>query len=318
MVYIDEDFINFNTDFSELTNLLNEAFAQSSIEVPLRQHHEFANPQTKEKSVLLLMPAWHSGEDAGVKLVTVNPSNNQKNLPSIQGVYVYFDAQTGEVKAVISAAALTAKRTAAASALASGYLSKPDATSLLMIGTGALSSNLIRAHAAVRPIDKVFVWGRNLDKARDICNQFSNAPYSVKAVATIEEKIGRADIISCATLSNLPLVCGQYLRSGQHLDLVGSYKKDMREADSAAINRSSLFVDSYQGALKEAGDLIIPLEEGLIDKDDIRADLFDLCGNKKQGRVNENEITLFKSVGNALEDLVAAGYYFRKFNKPTQ
>lgn len=313
MVYIDDRFINSNTDFDELTGLLKEAFARSSIEVPLRHHHEFINPRGTEKSTLLLMPAWDAGADAGVKLVTVNPGNNRYNLPSIQGVYIYLDAQTGATRAIISAAALTAKRTASASALASGYLSKQDASSLLMIGTGALSPNLIRAHAAVRPIDQVYVWGRNVHRANQICDQLSDQPYSVEAILTIEEKIALVDIISCATLSKLPLVRGQDLRPGQHLDLVGSYKKDMREADSEAIRRSSLFVDSYQGVLKEAGDLAIPLEAGLIKEEDIQADLFELCSNKKPGRVADNQITLFKSVGHALEDLVAAGYYYRRF-----
>ena len=313
LVYIDDGFINSNTDFGALTGILKSAFAGSSIEVPLRHHHEFVNPQEKGVSTLLLMPAWQPGSDAGVKLVTVSPNNSQYKLPSVQGVYIYLDSHKGGVKAVISANALTTKRTAAASALASGYLSRSDSSSLLMIGTGALSTNLIEAHAAVRPIEKVFVWGRSMNKAENICEKLSGQPYAVEAVRTIEEKIALVDIISCATLSKLPLVKGQYLRPGQHLDLVGAYKRDMREADSDTIIRSSLFVDSYQGALKEAGDLVIPLEAGLISEGDIQADLFDLCNNKKQGRVADDQITLFKSVGHALEDLVAAGYYYRKF-----
>ena len=315
MVYIDDRFINLNTDFNELTHLLKEGFARSSMEVPLRHHHEFVDPDGKVPSTLLLMPAWDPGSDAGVKLVTVNPHNSQYNLPSIQGVYVYLDARNGSVKAIISAVALTTKRTAAASALASSYLSKPSSSSLLMVGTGALSANLIRAHATVRPIKRVYVWGRNIDKANNICEMLSDQPYSVEAIRTIEEIVGSVDIISCATLSRLPLIKGQYLREGQHLDLVGAYTKDMREADSEASRRSSLFVDSYEGALKEAGDLVIPLEEGLIGEEDIQADLFDLCGNKKAGRGSESQITLFKSVGHALEDLVAAGYYYQKFKQ---
>ena len=167
----------------------------------------------------------------------------------------------------------------------------------------------------MRPIKQVYVWGRNIDKADNICEVLSDQPCSVETIQTIEEIVGSVDIISCATLSSLPLINGQYLREGQHLDLVGAYKKDMREADSEAIRRSSLFVDSYEGALKEAGDLIIPLEEGLIGEKDIQADLFDLCSHKKAGRSSESQITLFKSVGHALEDLVAAGYYYQKFKQ---
>ena len=314
ITYINDKFIDSNTDFSEITGLLKNAFASSLIEVPLRHHHELTAPEGKEKSTLLLMPAWNPGADAGVKLVTVNPNNSHYNLPSIQGVYIYFDMHQGGIKAILAASALTAKRTAAASALASSYLSVKDASSLLMIGTGTLSTNLIEAHAAVRPIKKVFVWGRNIDKAKKIQEQLADRPYVVEAVQTIDEKMAEVDIISCATLSKTPLLPGRLLRQGQHLDLVGSYKKDMREADDDAILRSALFVDSYQGALHEAGELAIPLKEGLIAENDIKADLFDLCSEKKSGRNSEEQITLFKSVGHAIEDLVAAGYYYEKFD----
>ena len=313
--YINDTFIESNTDFGEIIGLLKNAMASSLIEVPLRHHHELTNPEEQEKSTLLLMPAWNPGEDAGVKLVTVSPNNSKYNLPSIQGVYIYFDMKQGGIKAILAASALTAKRTAAASALASSYLSVKDAASLLMIGTGTLSTNLILAHAAVRPIKKIFVWGRNMDKAIKIQEQLKGRPFTVEAVRTIEEKIGDVDIISCATLSKTPLIQGEYLRPGQHLDLVGAYKRDMREADDDTIVKSTLFVDSYQGALHEAGELAIPLNEGLITENDIKADLFDLCSGNKSGRNSEKQITLFKSVGHAIEDLVAAGYYYEKFKR---
>jgi ornithine cyclodeaminase/alanine dehydrogenase-like protein (mu-crystallin family) len=310
---IDDDYINKNTTFKELVLALKKGFQNSTIKVPLRHHHDFSNPAEGVDSTLLLMPAWNPSKEAGVKIVTVSPNNGAYNLPSIQGTYIYLDAHKGMVKAILAAKALTAKRTAAASALASDYLSKKNASSLLMVGTGALAKNLILAHASVRPIKKVFIWGRNFEKAQEICNQLFEENFTCEPVKKIEKIISKVDIISCATLSKKPLILGEHLKKGQHLDLVGAYKKDMREADDEAIKMSSVFVDTYQGGLKESGDIVIPLQKGIISENDIKADLFELCNGKKKGRQHANEITFFKSVGHALEDLVAATYYYKKF-----
>jgi len=310
---IDDDFINQNTHFPTLIAEIKNGFASSTIEVPQRHHHDLANPKEDIDSTLLLMPAWNPSKEAGVKIVTVSPNNGKYNLPSIQGTYIYLDAHKGMVKAILGAKALTVKRTAATSALAASYLAKKDASILLMIGTGALSKNLIIAHANVRPIKRVYVWGRNLEKAQAICNELTNENFSITAIETIEEKISEVDIISCATLSKTPLVLGKYLKRGQHLDLVGAYKKDMREADDDTIKKASVFVDTFQGGLKESGDIVIPINNGTLKKEDIKADLFQLCSNKKTGRTSDSEITLFKSVGHALEDLVAATYDFDKY-----
>jgi len=310
---INADFIEQNTDFSNLISALKQGFSSKEIIVPMRHHHDFPNPDVHSDSTLLLMPAWKPSHEAGVKIVTVSPENGQHNLPSIQGTYIYLDAKKGTIKAILEAKSLTAKRTAAASALASSFLSRKNSNSLLMIGTGALSLNLIKAHASVRPLESVYVWGRTIEKAKAICNQLSNEKYVAKAIETIEEKISEVDIISCATLSQTPLVFGKYLKEGQHIDLVGAYKKDMREADDETIKKSSVFVDTFQGGLKESGDIVIPLNNGTLKKEDIKADLFQLCLSKESGRTNDSEITIFKSVGHALEDLVAAKYYYTKF-----
>jgi ornithine cyclodeaminase len=242
----------------------------------------------------------------------VSPNNGKFDLPSVHGIYVYIDAHLGTVKALIEAESLTAKRTAATSALASSFLSKQDASSLLMIGTGALSVNLIVAHAAVRPITQVYVWGRNFDKAKRVCDTLKNQSFDSQPIVHLQDKMREVDIISCATLSTTPLVLGKYLRQGQHIDLVGSFKKDMREADSDTITKSRVFIDT-PAALTGTGDIIVPIEEGVLTENDIQANLFDLCNLSKTGRVSDNEITLFKSVGHALEDLIAAKYFFDKF-----
>ena len=310
---ISAEFIENNTNFNELISEIKHHFSNDEVIVPMRHHHDFPNPNVKADSTLLLMPAWNPSKNAGVKIVTVSPENGQFEMPSIQGTYIYFDAIKGSIKAILEAKSLTVKRTAAASALASSFLSKQNASSLLMIGTGALSINLIKAHASVRPIKKVFIWGRNFDKAKLICEALKNEDFNIIPIKNIEEKISEVDIISCATLSKTPLVLGKYLKNGQHVDLVGAYKKDMREADNETISKASVYIDTYQGGLKESGDIVIPLQNGTLKKEDVKADLFQLCSNLKKGRENNEEITVFKSVGHALEGLAAANYYYNKF-----
>lgn len=310
---ISNEFVEENTNFLELISEIKQYFANDEVLVPMRHHHDFPNPEVKADSTLLLMPAWNPSKNAGVKIVTVSPENGQFNLPAIQGTYIYFDAIKGSIKAILEAKSLTVKRTAATSALASSYLSRENSSSLLMIGTGALSTNLIKAHSIVRPIKNVFVWGRNFDKATAICKELENENFTITPIKSIEEKISEVDIISCATLSKTPLVLGKHLKLGQHIDLVGAYKKDMREADDEAISKASVFIDTFQGGLKESGDIVIPIQNGTLKEKEIKADLFQFCSNQKKGRTSDEEITLFKSVGHALEDLAAANYYYNKF-----
>ena len=313
IIHISDVFIEKNTDFHELVSALKKGFSSEEIIIPQRHHHDFPNPETGSESTLLLMPAWHPGQNAGVKMVTISPENSRFDLPSIQGSYFLMNAATGQAKAILEAKSLTVKRTAATSALASLFLSKEDSSSLLMIGTGALSTNLIRAHASVRPIKTVYLWGRNRNKADAICEELKDEPFNCNAISSIVEKIRDVDIVSCATLSKTPLVLGKLLKEGQHIDLVGAYKPDMREGDDEVIKKASVFVDSV-GGIKESGDISIPLENGTLKEEDIKGNLFSLCSEKTRGRTDDKEITLFKSVGHALEDLVAATYYFEKFS----
>ena len=310
---IDADFIDQHHHYPALIDALKKGFGEASIVAPQRHHHDFPNPKASQDTTLLLMPAWQANKSAGVKMVTVSPDNGKYNLPAIQGIYIYLDAKTGEVKALLDAKSLTAKRTAAASALASFYLSNPNATSLLMIGTGALSKELIQAHASVRSIQQAYVWGRNYEKAKQVATELANLNFEITPIKSITERISEVDIISCATLSPTPLVLGKYLKQGQHLDLVGSYRVDTREADDEVIQKSTVFVDTYEGGLKESGDIVIPIQNGILTKEEIPADLFGLCGGKHSGRQSKEEITLFKSVGHALEDLIAADYYYKQF-----
>lgn len=288
---------------------LKQAFA-SDIETPLRQHFDIANPESTRETTLLVMPSWQSGADIGVKLVTVVPESHKFDLPSIQGVYTLMDAVKGGVKAMIDAPSLTAKRTACASALASSFISREDTSSMLMVGTGTLSTELIQAHCAVRAINQVKVWGRSKEKAQAVIAQLKTLPamsdVCLQAVTDLDQAVTEVDLISCATMSQTPLIKGQLLKAGQHLDMVGAYRPDMREADDDCIRRCKLVVDNYLGALKETGDIRIPMASGLLKEQDIVADLFELCKQQVKLERQPNDITMFKSVGHALEDLAAA------------
>ena len=292
-------------NMAALIDALQQGFA-SDTQVPQRQHFDVKNPEETRETTLLVMPAWNQTGDIGVKLVTVAPENHKHNLPSIQGTYVLMDAIKGGIRALIDAPSLTAKRTAAASGLASRYLSREDSQSLLMVGTGTLAPHLIEAHSIVRPINKVFIWGRSQEKIEAVIQQISHLHLACIPVLDIDQHLPQADIISVATLSQQPLIDGALLRPGQHLDLVGAYRPDMREANDACLLNSRIFVDNRDTASKETGDLFIPLQQGVISQQNIEADLFNLC--KQQYLVNrqDSDITLFKSVGHALEDLVAA------------
>jgi alanine dehydrogenase len=277
--------------------------------VPLRHHHTIETGGAP--ATLLLMPAWRNARHLGIKIVTVFPDNGAQNLPAVIGQYLLLSAQTGQPLALMDGTALTRRRTAAASALASRYLSRPDSFRLLMVGTGALAPHLIRAHAAVRPIREVAIWGRTPAKAAALAERFNSGDLqhlkiAAHAADSIEQTVGAADIVSCATLAQEPLVKGEWLRKGQHVDLVGGFTPIMREADDEAVRRSRVFVDTRQGAVKEAGDIVQPLANGALQPDAIVADLFELCREEKRGRQSAGEITLFKSVGTALEDLAAA------------
>ncbi len=313
--YIDSSFIEDSTFFPHLTEVLKEAFASREMIVPLRHHHDFPNPNQDIDSTMLLMPAWNPGKNAGVKIISVSPHNAANNLPTIQGSYLFLDSSSGSIKAILEAKTLTNKRTAAASALASQLLSNETSSSLLMVGTGSLAPDLIRAHCSVRPIKEVWLYGRRFEKAQVLSAKLAKEDLNVTPIESLEEYVPKADIISCATFSETPLFSGKLLRPGQHIDLVGSYKKNMREADDDTILKSNIFLDNYEGGLKETGDIVIPIEKGILKKESIKADLFELCSGAKPGRLTSEEITLFKSVGHALEDLAAAEYYYNKYQK---
>ena len=293
--------------YGDLIATLRDAF-QRETTVPLRHHHTI--PTGGQEATLLLMPAWSTPAPApahlGVKIVTIYPDNTARDEPSVMGTYLLLDGSSGAPVASIDGPALTARRTAAASALAADYLAGADANKLLMVGTGRLASNLIEAHATVRPIRETVIWGRDEDKAGRLARRLDSATNRVSATDDLAAATSAADIISCATTSPEPLIHGDWLTDGVHVDLVGGFRPHMREADDQVIRRGRIFVDTRAGALAEAGDIVQPINTGVLAAEDIAGDLFELCQGSRDGRQSRSEITVFKSVGNALEDLAAA------------
>ncbi|MEC9347154.1 MAG: ornithine cyclodeaminase family protein [Pseudomonadota bacterium] len=287
-------------DETELADRIGAMF-RDGCEQPVRHHHTVAVPGEPD-ATLLLMPAWQPGAALGVKLASVFPGAGSRGLPAVQASYLLLDARTGAPRVLIDGARLTVRRTAAASGLAARYLARPDAETLLMVGAGALAPCLIRAHRAARPsLRRLLVWNHNPGKAEALAAEFGGT-----ATRDLDTALGAADVISCATLSREPLVQGDRLRPGSHVDLVGAFTPAMRESDDAAIRRASVFVDTRAGALKEGGDLVQAVASGALQPEAVAAELADLTRGTHPGRRTADEITLFKSVGAALEDLAAA------------
>lgn len=305
MIELDAAALAARLDRTSLVDALDAAFRQPYV-APERMRCEVEGARPGARSgTLLVMPAWRVGGSLGVKVATVFPDNAQLGLPAVAATYLLLEAATGQPRALLDGAELTLRRTGAASALASRYLSRTGASRLLMVGTGKLARHLIESHAAVRPLREVRIWGRRLERARAVAASLDGAKLSIEAVADLESAVRWADIVSCATLSEQPLVRGAWLGPGQHLDLVGAFTPHMRECDDEALARAEIFVDTRAGAWAESGELIGALARGIIERDAVRADLCELESGRFR-RTRQEAVTLFKSVGCALEDLAAA------------
>jgi ornithine cyclodeaminase len=318
VLVIDAAAVDAALSYPALVDVLQAAFAKGAV-APPRHHHAIALAGRPE-ATLLLMPAWEAASDGaqeagrylGVKAVTVFPDNADRGKPAVLGTYLLLSAETGETLAVMDATRLTAWRTGAASALASRYLSRPDASRLVMVGAGALAPFLVRAHASVRPITDIAVWNRSAARADDLAAALAADGLPARRAVDLEAAVRVADIVSTATLSAEPLVQGAWLRPGTHLDCVGAYRPAMRETDDEAVRRARIFVDTRAGAFAEAGDILQPLQAGAIGREAVLGELAELARGAVQGRQSRDEITLFKSVGASIEDLAAAVAVFSR------
>ncbi len=302
--YFDSATVHDRLPYPRLADALHEAFAQG-VRAPVRHQHTVPGPGGAE-GTLLLMPAWWPGRETGVKLVHVCPGNERLGVPTVQAVYLLFDGPTGTPRAVLDGTALTLRRTAAASALAARFLARPESRVLTVIGAGALAPHLARAHACNRPLERILIWNRTAEKAARLAKQLRALGLPAEPASCRRTAVEAADIVTCATTSTTPLVPGSWVRPGTHVDLVGAFRPDMRESDGELVARARVFVDTREGALEEAGDLLQAIAEGFCSAQHIRGDLYDLCAGAVKGRTGDDEITLFKSVGSAVEDLVAA------------
>lgn len=291
-------------DWPSLVEALREGFRRGAASPP-RPHYTVPVPDERD-ATLLLMPAWSVGRHIGLKTVTVFPDNGRRGMGAVGSHYLLMDARDGRTVASFDAGELTSRRTAAASAVASSYLSRPESARLLVVGTGNLAPRLAHAHAAVRPITEVEVWGRDVAKAQALAGSLSDAGLPARPVADLEAAVREADIVTCGTLAADPLVHGGWLRPGTHLDLVGAFTPKMREADDDALLASRVFVDTREGTLAEAGELVQAIARGVFDPQAVRGDLAELTRGTAVGRRGPEEITLYKSVGCSLADLVAA------------
>jgi ornithine cyclodeaminase/alanine dehydrogenase-like protein (mu-crystallin family) len=280
-------------------------YAKGSCAVPLR-----TTTPVGADGVLLAMPAAFSDgpeHGLGTKLVSVYPGNLARGHPTVYASYVLMDGATGQPLALLEATFLTALRTGATSALAARHLARPDARRVVCFGAGVQARFQLLCLAAARRLERVVVCGRDPDRARGFVAAMKEALGGIVELGDDPRAAVReADLIVCATTSVTPVVFGADLQPGVHVDAVGAFRPAERELDSEAVRRARVVVDTYAGALEEAGDIVIPLREGVIDRAHVVAELAELVTGKRAGRTSERDITVFKSVGFALEDLAAA------------
>lgn len=265
--------------------------------------------------VMGLMPSYVGGDDAayGLKTVCVFPGNPAKGKDAHQGAVLLFSAETGELLALMNASAITAIRTAAVSGVATDLLAREDASDLAIIGAGVQARTHLKAIAEVRPIERCRVASRNIEHARRLAKEMSaSVPFAIEPVETVAEAVGGADLIATVTNSKEPVLHREWISPGVHLNVVGSSTPLAREVDTATIAESALFVDRRESTLNEAGDYLFAMREGSIGPEHIRAELGEVLTGQKPGRTSSEEITLFKSLGLAVEDLAAANHLYRK------
>lgn len=287
---------------------LRDAFTRE-ITVPPRHVHELASQGAK--GTVLIMPAWDAAAGfLGIKTINIHPANAQQGLPGLHATYVLYDARTGVPLAMPDGDAITAHRTAAAAALGASFLARGDASRLLVLGTGRVARMLPDAFAAVRPITRVQVWNHRPEGAAQLAAQWRAQGLDATAVTDLAAAARQADIVSCATLASAPLVQPEWLAPGSHLDLIGSFKPTMQEAAPGCLTQARVFIDTAE-ALQKSGDLLRAVEAGLWHPEAVQGDLFQLCRGQREGRQRDDERTVFKAVGNALEDLAAAMLVWR-------
>jgi ornithine cyclodeaminase/alanine dehydrogenase-like protein (mu-crystallin family) len=309
MRMVDAERVHALLDFPGLI----EALRRGHLE-PAAETHSHLMRDAAAGAAFLALPAWQHGKAMGIKVVTVFPDNpsTPEDVPAVQAVFLLFDAENGRPVACIDGTALTYRKTAADSGLGSAFLARTDAETLLMVGAGGLAPYVIAAHRAARPgLRRVLIWNRTPAKAERLAATIPDA----KAVADLEAAARQADIIACATNATSPLILGEWLRPGVHLDLIGSYTPEMCEADIAAVARARVWGDTAAKICERSGEIVAALASGALQREDIVGDLYGLAQGLCPGRQSAEEITLFKNAGGGHLDLMTARHLMERLGQ---
>ncbi|MBX3619420.1 MAG: ornithine cyclodeaminase family protein [Rhizobacter sp.] len=288
--------------FERLVPALRQMFVDGC-EVP--QRHVHTVPGAQGEMTVLIMPAWVPGRYLGIKTINIAPGNARRGLPGLHASYALYDATTGVPLAQIDGSELTARRTAAVSALAASMLARPGARRLLVVGAGRVAALLPLAYRSVMTLDEVCVWARRADAAEALAAAWRAQGLAARAVTDLAQAVTQADLVSCATLATEPVVRGEWLQPGSHLDLIGSFTPQMREADDACFRGAQIVVDTEE-AWHKSGELLGPVSRGVLSPQGGRGTLTQLCRGEFVRGTDVRQRTVFKSVGYALEDLAAA------------
>lgn len=267
----------------------------------------------RNDDTLLTRSAWIDGLGVAVKSATIMPGNVPKCEPLIHGGVMLFDDEIGQLEALVDFHLVTKWKTAGDSLLAAKLLARPDSQNILIVGAGTVSCNMVSAYASAFPNARFEVWNRSPDNARKMVASLSSE-FAISHAENLEEAVKRADIINCATMSSDPVIDGAWLQAGQHVNLIGAYKPDMREVNDVALQRSRIFVDSFETTIHHIGELMIPIASGAISESDVVADYYDIESGAFSS-TSDDEITLFKNGGGAHLDLMTAKIILRKWRE---
>jgi ornithine cyclodeaminase len=308
MKWISNELIQELINYKDLIHALDLAFREQRIVSPPKTMNTYTSVDGGLENTFIYMPAWDNEKYFGCKLITSTPNNSQRNDPYVNGIYNLFDATNGKPLLSMDAKLITNLRTAATSALAASKLIRSDSRTLMILGNGAISPFYIEAHQVAHQYEKIYLWGRNINKSKEVIDNISNnINAEIIPVERYKDKLNKVDVISCITSSNESLINQSDLGEGQHLDLAGSFTHDMHEVSTDVISNSSVYTDNLDTTPYHAGEIVTAVKEGAFKLEDIKGDLTQLCQTKHTSRSKVYETTLFKSTGMALEDLVIAG-----------
>lgn len=310
MRFIDTEQTRGALSFDAVIPALREAFREGAT-VPTRHVHAIQSGTAH--GTTLIMPAWSDRGYFGVKIINIFPENTHQGLPGLHATYNLYSATTGVPIAQVDGDIVTVYRTAGAAALGADYLARKEASTLLIVGSGRIAGLVAQAMRTVRPIQRVMVWNVREAGAQALAESLRAQGFDAHATTDLEAAARAADIISCATLSTVPLIQGAWLRPGTHLDLIGSFTPDMRETDPACFDGTTVYVDTDEAPTK-SGDLLSAFDAGVLTRDAIQGNLHQLTTGARPGRQTDQEITVFKAVGSALEDLTLATLVYESLN----